>query len=81
MKDCFGKDLEVGAMYCCVVFSEEPDGEDSYRELVRFVGVRDGKPVLVDADTWDEPERPYDYDTLRRQAATIVDPKTKGWEL
>lgn len=80
IKDSEGRELEVGAMYCCVtdVPAQRHDEHIAhYGDLVRYVGVNQGVHTFADADTWEEAV--IDFDRLARQTAPVIDPSTKGW--
>lgn len=74
IKDCESRDLEIGALYVCGL-NDGPDA--TYGELVRYVGIVEGRQTFADADTWEE-FRP-DFDFLLRQNAQVIDPRTQGW--
>lgn len=76
-KDLAGNTLEVGAMYCCCIAPVFDGDHTQYNELVRFVGVIEGRETFADADTWEEATP--DFDFLVRQDSPVVDVSTKGW--
>lgn len=70
LKDSKGKPLEKGALYCC--FADDRD-----EDLVRFLGLENGRPRFADADTWGEVYPDFDY--LVKQYAPVIDPADHGY--
>jgi hypothetical protein len=79
LKDDTGKELEIGAMYCCadVDINWKNEEVENLHALVRYVGVYSGRHTFADADTWEQTE--VYYDKLVRQGSPVIDPTTKGW--